>query len=192
MTIWVLDNGCTKESVQGGAPPYRNNFIGRASSGRNEIRRLKTDPQLTAHSSLFCKTLASSFAKRPQPYTIWRESTHAVKVPTKETFRTESWQIDFLRASSRHWEANLPPKGIPWNTSRNYDYSCQSAAPGFPQTRKGTKQQISCQTQLRASNNYLHNFAELVVLIFKSKDSKVLCSWSAPGRPFEIANSAIL
>ncbi len=36
------------EPCGGGAPPYRNNFIGRALSGRNQIRRLKTDPQLSA------------------------------------------------------------------------------------------------------------------------------------------------
>ncbi len=37
-----------KEAMWGGAPPYKNHFIGSASSGKN----LKTDPQLTMLSLL--------------------------------------------------------------------------------------------------------------------------------------------
>ncbi len=49
----------------------------------------------------------------PQPYTIWQGSTHAVKVPTKETFRTDSWQTDLLRASSRQRRQRQLQEGIP-------------------------------------------------------------------------------
>ncbi len=81
--------------MRGGAPPYRNNFIGRASSGRNRNAPAKNGPP--ALCSLLARWLAWNVGfsfdravKRPQPYTIWQGCTHASKVLTKGTLTPEA------------------------------------------------------------------------------------------------------
>ncbi len=72
--------------MRGGAPPHKNNLIGTAACGWTQIGPFKMDTKAFSFSLLLAnllETLVSSLdcaVEHPQPYTIWRGSTHASKV----------------------------------------------------------------------------------------------------------------
>ncbi len=166
--------------MQGGAPPYRDNPIRTVACGWTQIGPFKMDTKALLIACCFCKTLASSFdraAKRPQPYTIWRESTHASKVPTKETLKPEAVRtLNKLPKSVITSQRSQPTtEGHPLKRitqlrlQQHYDYSSQSAVAGFPQPSEGNNK-ICGHLNLKASKRTkFPSPAELVELIFKIK-----------------------
>ncbi len=116
---------CTENELCGaGLCPTGTISLEEHRVGGTEIRRLKMDPQLTVLCSLLARCLklrlrhSDHAARHPQPYTIWQGSTHAFKVPTKETLPPEAAR-NLLRASSRHREGNRQlQEGIPSDIMR--------------------------------------------------------------------------
>ncbi len=59
-----------KEALWGGAPPFKNYFIGRASSGRDRNLRSNTDSQLSDSGSLLANRVnLELLQKSAQPLT---------------------------------------------------------------------------------------------------------------------------
>ncbi len=67
-----------KEALWGKAPPFKNYFIGKASSGRDRNLRSNTDSQLSdSLSGSACKSRELGVApKDPSPINIWLSLEH--------------------------------------------------------------------------------------------------------------------
>ncbi len=144
-----------KEAVWGGAPPYRNHFIGSASSGRSLNPLSKTDSQLTMLSlgllacclTNFDFRLPDSATKRPSAIYHLAGGFTCLQVLTQRNFniwsRKNSKQTSFERHHSPEQPTNQ--EGHPQS-----DVTRRRRA-GFLQPGKETKQQDLRSPQLKAS-----------------------------------------
>ncbi len=135
--------------MQGGAPPYRNNFIGRASSGRNRNPPVKNGPP--AHCSQLAVLQNFGFVICEAPSAIY----HLARI---HTCRQSSDQRDFQNRVM----ANRLPKSVitslrsqptteghPLKHVTQLRLQLPISSPGVPsnQERNETTDQLSNSTQ---------------------------------------------
>ncbi len=167
--------------------PYRDNLIGQSSWDEPKISRLKTDTQLSsvllaclfvhaAYTDLncsLCKALAALTSGWPS-----KELNYFVKLALKKLLEpeaTRNLEKNFKWTSHSHVtkKPTTHRKTSPVTSSKD---SISSHQPPRGSLNEENNRPVIDSTW-QASNNKSPYLAELVELIFKSKDRTVLCLW---------------